>query len=41
MTPAQQIAYIVRTELRAFVRYPKMLVATAAVALLPALYSLI
>ena len=32
MTPLLQIAYIARTELRAFVRYPKMLVATAAVA---------
>jgi putative membrane protein len=41
MTPLQQIAYITRTELRAFVRYPKMLVAAAAVALLPALYALI
>lgn len=41
MTPLQQIAYIVRTELRAFVRYPKMRVAAVAVALLPALYALI
>lgn len=41
MTPFQQIHYIVRSELRTFVRYPKMLAAAAAVMLLPALYALI
>ncbi len=41
MTPFQQIHYIVRSELRTFARYPKMLVATAAIMMLPALYALI
>ena len=41
MTPFQQIQYVVRCEVRTFVRHPKMLVAVAAVAMLPALYALI
>ena len=41
MKPLQQIAYIFRMEWRGFVRHPKMLIAAAAVVVLPTLYALI
>lgn len=41
MTFFGQIAYVVRHEVQAFLRYPKLMLATVAVALLPALYAVI
>lgn len=41
MTFIQQIAYVARNEVQAFLRYPKLMLATVAVALLPALYAVI